>query len=317
MKRFIYIILLSGALISACNDEAFISPLKVDPATNETLQWNGGTASYKANQDLDYVNALMFRWSGDRGYPITEDGSMLTAISTQTPLANIKNDLCDITLSMDRHDRFSVTSGYNRYADTVYFEFDIASEVETAKRAVRILPSPGFGHGKISYVLNSWQYDERADTIMLAHIGAGGDHDAILPLRKKGEIVARRAGQFKPWNKLLSDNIFGRESFDVESVSLNSWSWPVLSGEMITYSSAVKHYDNDPLLYDEDVTVTVAAGSWAKVRVIIEGRHYGIQYSIKAISPVDNLEDKTIDGVYWISIPTGYHIETETGPIKP
>lgn len=309
--------LLLSLLATSCNDEAFITPLQVDPKTNETLQWDGGTVCYKANQDLEHIYALTFRWSNNRGYPLTENGNMQSMISPDSPVVMFQNELCDISVEMDGPDGFKINSGYNLYADTVYLQFEISSPFETAERAVRIMPSPGFGHGKISYELRSWLYEERTDTIMMAQIGGPADHDATIILREKGQVVAQRAGQFKPWDKLLSDNIFGRDSFKVDEVRYNPSMWaPELSGEKITYKSSVTHFDSDPLLYDEDVKITVPANSWAKVRRIIKSENYGIQYSLPAISPVGDLENKIIDGVYWLSVPLSYSIETEFGPIR-
>ena len=318
MKQSSHIFLLSIFCVTfmSCNDEAFIGKLSIEPE-NQTLPWTGGNVCFKANQDIDMVSAIVFRWSENRGKPLTDDYGIQYTLGQGASAAIIRNELCDIRLSLDNNNELNLSSGYNLFPDTVYAQFEISSPFETATKGVRILPSPGFGHGKIEYILSNWQYMERTDTVMLAQIGGAADHDADLTLRRKGEIVARRSSQFKPWNKLLSDNIFGRDSFKVEGVRYDPSMWsPELSGEMVVYSSEVKRSDYAPLLYNEDVNITVPANSWAKVRLLIKGEHYGIIYSIPAISPVDDIPDKTIDGVYWLSVPVSYSVETEFGHIN-
>lgn len=301
--------------VTACNDNVFIKPLDVSPQT-ETLDFSGGTARFKSNQEISSTWMLVYRWVNGKGQPIGNEG-MQFSIFNSSPELRITNDLCDFTFDISKGNELTITSGYNLFADTIYMNLEIISEYESTERGLRILPQPGFGHGNINYELNCWEYKEQADTLMMAQIGGASDHDATLTLHRKGEIAARRAGQFKPWNKLLSDNIFGRDSFKVEEVRYNPSMWsPELSGDMITYTSAVRHFDTEPLRYNEDVTVTVPANCWAKVRLIINGEHYGIRYSLPAISTIAGIDDKTIDGVYWLSVPISYSIETEIGPIK-
>lgn len=302
--------------LASCNDEVFVEPIEVSPLT-ETIDHTGGAAHFKANQKIVSTWMLVYRWVNGRAQALGDDGIQFSLYDS-SPELRITNDLCDLTFDISKGDELTITSGYNLFADTIYMNLEIIGEYESTERGVRLLPQPGFGHGKISYDLDCWEYKEQTDTLMIAQIGGASDHDATLTLHRKGEVAARRSEQFKPWDKLLSDNIFGRDSFKVEGVRYNPSMWsPELSGEMISYTSAVKHFDTEPLLYDEDVTVTVSANSWAKVRLIIKGEYYGIGYRLPAISTIAGVDDKTIDGVYWLSVPVSYSIETETGPIRP
>lgn len=315
MKKPIDIISATCLLLclTGCNHEVFVKPLTVEPMTH-TIEWTGGEGVFKANQAINSVWITAFRWVNGKGMPI-DDNSMQFSLHKAGDAMNITNELCDITMRISPEGEFIVNSGYNLFADTIYMNLDIDVNYETVERGLRILPQPGFGHKNISYRLDLWQEYESTDTIMLAQIAMGAS-DFDYTLKKKGDIVANCAIQFKPWEKELSDNIFGREPIKVDGVKLteySDWSEPVLSGEKVTYTSAVQHIDTNPLLYNEDVVVRLEANKSYKIRAIIKGFHLGVDYSIDAISPVAGLKDRTIEGVCWLSTPTAYTIEIESG----
>ncbi len=316
MRRKIYNIILTVALLctlAGCNHDVFVKPLSVEPMTH-TIEWTGGEAVFKANQEIENVWVTAFRWVNGKGMPII-DRTMQYNLHKAGDAVNISNELCDITMRISPDGEFIVNSDYNLFADTIYLNLDISINYETVERGARILPQPGFGHKNISYNLDMWQEYESTDTIMLAQIGTGGT-EFDYTLKKKGEVVARRALQFKPWNQILSDNIFGREPIKVDGVTLTDrgcWLEPQLSGEMIAYTSSVQQIDTSPLLYNEDVVVKLEPNRWYKIRAIIQGFHLGVDYSIEAISPVAEIKDRTIDGVCWLSVPTDYKIEIESG----
>lgn len=318
MKSFIYHTILSAVALvglSGCNHDVFVEPLTIEPMS-QTIEWTGGERVFKANQAIKSVWVTAFRWVNGQGMPI-DDNSMQFSINENDQSVSIANELCDIKMSLAPNGEFIINSGYNLFADTIYLNLDIYVNHEAVERGARILPQPGFGHTSISYDLDMWQEYESSDTIMLAHIGMG-DSDLDYTLRKKGDVVAKRAMQFKPWEKRLSDNIFGREPLEVDGVKLTDlgyWIEPELSGEKVRYTSSVQHSDADPLLYDEDVVVKLEANKWYKIRAIIKGFHIGVNYSIGAISPVEGLDDHTIEGVCWLSTPTAYTIEIESGEL--
>ena len=299
--------------LTGCNHEVFIKPLTVEPMT-QTIEWTGGEGVFKANQPIKSVWITAFRWVDGRGMAI-DDSGMQFSLHENGQSLSIANELCDIKMSITRGGEFIINSGYNLFADTIYMNLEIDVNYETVERGVRILPQPGFGHKDISYNLKMWHEYESCDTITLAQI-AMGDSDFDYTLKKKGDIVAKSAIQFQPWDKQLSDNIFGREPIMVDGIKLTdkgNWSEPELSGEKVTYTSEVQHIDTNPLRYDEDVVVRLEANKWYKIRAIIKGFHLGVDYSIDAISPVAGLKDRTIEGVCRLSTPTAYTIEIESG----
>lgn len=317
MKKLICNILLPVVLslcLNGCNHEVFVKPLTVEPQAG-SIDWTGGEVSFNANQPITFVDITAFRWVNGYGMPLGNRG-MQFSLHGDGSKETIANDLCHIDMQLARGGELTIKSGYNLYADTVYLNLDLYVINENVKRGMRILPNPGFGHGEITYDLTMWSEYESVDTILLAQIAGGGDEPFDYTLKKKGDIVARRAGQFKPFDKELSDNIFGREEFTVDGVTLRdngSWQEPQLSNEKIPYTSAVQHVDDNPLRYTEDVVVRLKPDEWYKVKAIVKGRHLGVDYSLEAISPAEGLADRTIKGVYWISTPTSYTIEIELG----
>lgn len=315
MKNLIYNILSSLILslwLISCNHEVFVKPLTVEPMTH-TIEWTGGEGVFKANQPITYVGITAFRWVEGHARPLGDNGMQFGLHGAGTK-ETIDNEVCHIAMNLTPEGELVITSDTNLYADTVYLNLDVYVNYEKVERGLRILPNPGFGHGEIDYKLTSWWENERTDTIMLAQI-AMGDNTFDYTLKKKGDVLAKRAGQFKPYEKVLSDNIFGREPFSVRSVEIKdrgSWLEPVMSDEKIIYSSAVQHFENDPLLYDEDVVVKLEPKKWYKIRAIIKGIQLGIEYNLDAISPIKTVENRTIQGVYWYSIPTSYAIDIES-----
>ena len=316
MKNLIYNILLSLILplwLTSCNHEVFIKPLTVEPMTH-TIEWTGGEGVFKANQPITNVEIMAFRWVNGHGRPI-DDNNMQFGLHGAGSKETIDNDVCHIEMNLTPNGELLITSETNLYADTVYLNLDIYVNYEKVERGLRILPNPGFGHGEIDYRLNMWQETVRTDTILLAQI-AMADNTFDYTLKKKGDVLAKCAGQFEPYEKVLSDNIFGREPFTVDGIGLKDnghWFEPELSDEKIIYSSEVQHFESNPLLYDEDVVVHLEPNKWYKIRAIIKGIHLGVDYSIDALSPIEGLENHTIKGKYWISMPTSYKIDIETG----
>lgn len=290
---------------TACNNEVFIKPLTVEPDSH-IIEWTGGSGDFTANQDIDYVYAIVFRWANGRAYPL-EGKTMQYSLDKNTNRVNIKNELCDITLSKDNFGRMSVESGYNLYADTIFMNIEISSLYETAKRGVGILPSPGFGHGEISYRLNQYWYEEKSDTITLLSAGSVSGEPIDLTIRKKGSVIAYPSAKFTPYDKLLSDNIFGRKTFEVDEVGVKGDNWG-LTGKKIRYTSSFQHVDGDSIILDEDLVVTLGPMENCRVKAAVHSQKYGFDYSLPAISPIKGLADKTIDGVYWIVQPVSYDI---------
>lgn len=311
MKRLFIITILLGSLI-ACNDDVFIKPLEVEPM-NHTLEWTGGSGDFTTNQDIDYVYSIIYRWVNGKGLPV-DNRTMQYTLDNKDQQVHIKNDLCDITLSIDKSGKLIIESGYNLFPDTIYMNIDISSLYETASRGFRIMPSPGFGHGEIAYNLDQCWYEEHADTTMLLHLGQFGDK-LDYTLKKKGSVLAYSVAQFSPYDKLISDNIFGRETFDVDEVVVKGWNWG-LSGKKIPYKSSYQQVSGDSLVVDEDVVVTLMPNTEYKIKAIINSERRGFNYTLPALSPVKELSDKTIEGVFWIVTPVSFEILIETNPIE-
>lgn len=312
MKKLFIISILLGFL-AACNDEVFIKPLTVEPMSH-TLEWTGGSGEFTANQDIDYVYSIIYRWVNGRGFPL-DNKTMQYTLENKDHRINIQNELCDITLAIDKSGKLVIESGYNLFPDTIYMDLDISSLYETETRGFRIMPSPGFGHGDIEYNLHQCWYEEKTDTLMLLHLGHFGDK-RDLTVKEKGSVLARSAAQFRPYDKLLSDNIFGRTTFDVDEVVVKGWDWG-LSGKKIPYSSSYRQVSGDSLVIDEDLVVTLMPNTEYRIKAVINSEQHGFNYTLPALSPVNELSDKIIEGAYWIVTPKRYEILIETNDIKP
>ena len=313
MKK-IYIIPVVLCSLAACNDEVFIKPLSVEPASH-TLEWTGGSGEFTANQDIDYVYSIIYRWVNGRGLPV--DGrTMQYTLSGGDDRIRISNELCDITLSKDTHGHLTIESGYNLFPDTIYMNIDISSLYETTSRAFRIMPSPGFGHGDLIYDFHQCWYEENADTINLLHMGFFGEQPFDYTVREKGYVLAHSSARFSPYEKLLSDNIFGRDTFYVDEAIVNGPYWG-LSGKKIPYISSYQQVSGDSLVFDEDLVISLQPETEYHIKAIIKSEQHGFNYTIKAVSPIKELTDKIIEGIFWIVTPTSYEILIETNEIQP
>ena len=309
-KLFILSLLLCS--LAACNDEVFIEPMTVEPM-NHTLDWTGGSGKFTSNQDIDYVYAIIYRWVNGKGLPV-DNRTMQYTLDNKDQRVKIKNELCDLTLFIDNKGKLIVESGYNLFPDTIYMNIDISSLYETESRGFRIMPSPGFGHGEISYDLGQCWYEEKSDTIMLLHLGFFGDK-LDYTVKEKGSVLAHSSAQFRPYDKLLSDNIFGRETFDVNEVVVKGWDWG-LSGKKIPYISSYQPVSGDSIVFEEDLVVTLQSYTEYRIKAVINSEQRGFNYTLPAISPVKELPDKSIEGVFWIVTPVSYEILIETNDIS-
>lgn len=291
---------------TSCNNEVFISPLTVTPPTN-TIQWTGGAGLFTADRDISQVDIVAYRWVNGHGVRIG-DTPMQQYLSFVSPPLRIENELCDISIAITDVNRLEITSVYNYFPDTIYFHLDIHTQYESVERAARILPSPGFGHSDIDYTLSSWEWSERVDTVSVRGIYNPTDETQTVRLMKQGDILAQSAGQFDPWQKLVGENIFGRQPFKVQGVTFDlHLQEPALLPDSLLYSVLPQKNDIATLTLADDLNVTVEPKSSYVVAVVVRSDIYGIYYKLDAINPLDDSRIET-NGKYRITIPQNYEI---------
>ncbi|MDE5554919.1 MAG: hypothetical protein K2J10_07025, partial [Muribaculaceae bacterium] len=89
-----------------------------------------------------------------------------------------------------------------------------------------------------------------------------------------------------------------------------------LSGKKIPYISSYQPVSGDSIVFDEDLVVTLQPYTEYRIKAVINSEQRGFNYTLPAISPVKELPDKSIEGVFWIVTPVSYEILIETNDIS-
>ncbi len=310
MKATIGIILGTiAASLAGCNHEVFVPQIEVAPYS-AYLPWTGGNTELTANQSLPEIQVVAFRRSNGHAASITEETTR-HRLTDDYPTATISNELCNIKLTKTGSRSLSIQADYNYFTDTIFFNIDLIGEFETAKRGVAMMPSPGFDHGDIEYTLSSWLSEDIAAFKTIKKLTNMSDVSTDLTVMKAGEVIMTSTAEFVPWNKLVSDNIFGNKQFKVRGVKCDASTWwmPALATESVLYTTAEQELPG-PLICNEDVVVTVPPRSTISSTISITGEIYGVSYTLPAINPIDGSKI-SIDGLYKMHIPRKYEIRTE------
>ena len=307
-----FICLTACVILTACNDDVFIDKLDISTDRN-VIAWDGGESAIAINgHAIDGAILTFYRIVDGKVYGM-DDIPMDFTISRQLPEAVLKNHLFDLRLAMSEQGNcLKFDLNHNYYPDTVYIRARMQSEYESGETFIKVMPSPGFKHGDISYTLDSWSTRDRTYIAKAYGIINKSDETVNHIIYSKGQVVRPRYGFFAPWDVGLSENIFGRDAdFKVPTVNFDKHYYNhTADGEAISYLSVMQAFYANPLICDEECSVEIPPNSTRHIIVRVKSKEQGFNYVLPAINPATN-DTIFVDGVYWISEGEEFSISVE------
>lgn len=313
MNRYFKIIALSLLpMLGACNDDIFIDDMELS-VDNQLVDWTGGPATITVSgQNFDSVILTMGRKVDGKFEELAEIplNFVMSEANTDDTFQNVLFS-CRAKLDLPSN-RLTFEVAHNYYPDTVFIGARVFSEYDNRDEVVAVLPSPGFEHGKISYILYSWMNEEKREAASFYAVINSSDRPYTHTVLRRGQKVAGRMGWFEAYNKLLSDNIFGLDKLELPTVKYDADRYMhSADGQPLVYSSEKQAIDGYDLLCDKDEVIEIAPNSVCHITIWVQTEGQGFQYSLPAYNPLDKSDVIDIQGKYWVSVPLSYQIETQ------
>jgi len=311
-----YLFLSLSLSFTACNNDIFIDPLKIDTECS-FIDWTGGVTNiYVKNQPVSKAILSIVRIT-DEGNTVLDGIPIDYALSPQDGNASFSNDLFEIDMHMDdAGSHLTIDVSHNYYPDTVFIRAKFYSEYDNGDTYIRVLPSPGFTPGEIEYTLYSWYEDKMRYCTMTYTLSNHSDKVYSHTLFPENHIIAASHGWFSPWNDELSKNIFGRDpSFKLPTVSYDNRLFQhSADGQPLPYTSDKQQIDSKSIIADRHIVFDIPPKTKCHFSVWVDECQYGFDYTLPAINPASG-DTVPVEGIYWLCIPESYNIETQFSPI--